>query len=80
MVHVGNNRILLGEVVGLWIQDEFVDAEKFYVWTDKAKIIGRGGGGFEGGYFRLSDPFGMKRQDFEEWQKEHGNEKGDGGL
>ncbi|RYX81344.1 flavin reductase family protein [bacterium] len=70
-VNVGNNRIILGVVVGLWIRDEFVDAEKFYVWTDKTEIIGRGGGGFEGGYFRLSDPFGMRRQSFAEWQKDH---------
>ncbi|BCM93720.1 hypothetical protein IAD21_05611 [Abditibacteriota bacterium] len=76
-VHIGNNRILLGEVVGLWIRDEFVDPQKFYVWTDKTKIIGRGGGGFEGGYFRLSDPFGMRRQSFEEWQKDHPGAKAD---
>ena len=70
-VEIGRNRILLGEVVGLWLRDEFVDAEKFYVWTNEMKIIGRGGGGVEGTYFRLSDPFGMKRLTFEDWQQEH---------
>lgn len=68
---IGQNRIILGEVVGLWLRDEFVDAQKFYVWTNDMKIIGRGGGGTEGGYFRTSDPFGMKRQNFQEWQQEH---------
>ena len=73
-VEIGRNRILLGEVVGLWIRDEFVDAQKFYVATNDMKIIGRGGGGSAGGYFRLSDPFGMKRQNFEEWQAQHGGD------
>ncbi len=73
-VEIGRNRILLGEVVGVWLRDEFVDADKFYVATNDMKIIGRGGGGAEGGYFRLGDSFGMKRQTFEEWQREHPTE------
>jgi len=66
-LRIGRNRIILGEVVGLWIRDEFVDAEKFYVATKEMNIIGRGGGA--GGYFHLSDPFEMARQTFEQWQR-----------
>ncbi len=73
-VQIGCNRIILGEVVGLWIRDEFVDAQNFYVATNDMKLIGRGGGGVEGGYFRLGDSFGMKRQNFEQWQAQHGSE------
>lgn len=64
--HIGRNRIVFGEVVGLWLRDEFVDAQKFHVETNEMKIIGRGGGA--GGYFHLSGPFEMARRDFEEWQ------------
>ena len=67
-LRIGRNRIILGEVVGLWIQDEFVQPEKFYVDTKGMNIIGRGGGGAAGGYFRLHDTFNIQRQTFEEWQ------------
>lgn len=70
-IQIGRNRIVLGEVVGLWIRDEFVDPAKFYVWTNDMKIMGRGGGGNEGVYFRTSDTFGLQRQSFEEWQEQH---------
>ncbi len=71
-LHIGRNRIIVGEVVGLWVRDEFVDSQKFYVQTNEMHIIGRGGGGNEGGYFRTSDSFGLKRQSFDEWQEENG--------
>jgi len=77
-VNIGRNRIILGEVVGLWLRDEFVDAQKFYVETNAMQIIGRGGGGNEGGYFRTSDAFGMKRQSFEEWKEGHPGEGNQG--
>jgi len=77
-IQIGHNRIVLGEVVGLWIRDEFVDPSKFYVWTNDMKIVGRGGGGNEGGYFRTSDAFGMQRQSFEEWQGKHGEDSNQG--
>jgi flavin reductase (DIM6/NTAB) family NADH-FMN oxidoreductase RutF len=70
-VHIGRNRIILGEVVGLRVRDEFVDAQKFHVQTGEMNIVGRGGGGNEGGYFRTSDTFGLKRQSFDEWQRQN---------
>ena len=70
-LQIGRNRIVVGEVVGLWIRDEYVEAEKFHVATKEMGIIGRGGGGNEGGYFRLHDTFNIPRQTFAEWQAEH---------
>ncbi len=71
-LQIGRNRIVLGEVVGLWVRDEFVNPEKFHVATKEMRVIGRGGGGNEGGYFRLHDTFTLPRQTFGEWQAEHG--------
>lgn len=56
---VGNNRIVLGEVVYVHLHDDLWEAEKKYVRTEDAHFIGRMHGG--GWYVRTSDRFLMDR-------------------
>lgn len=56
---VGNNRVVLGEVIYVHLRDELWDAENRYVRTEEARIIGRMHGG--GWYLRTSDRFSMDR-------------------
>ncbi|MBC8134579.1 MAG: flavin reductase family protein [Fibrella sp.] len=59
IARVGNNRIVLGEVVYVHLSDALWDAEKKYVRTEDARLIGRMHGG--GWYVRTSDRFSMDR-------------------
>lgn len=52
-----NSRVIIGEALNLWIKDELVDAERFYVNMDAMQLIGRGGAKR---YFRTRDVFGIK--------------------
>ena len=66
IVSVGENRIVLGEVVFLHIREEFVDTERLRVRTEGLNLIGRMHGG--GWYARTSDLFDMPRISYAEWQ------------
>ncbi|TMJ57206.1 MAG: flavin reductase family protein, partial [Alphaproteobacteria bacterium] len=48
------------------IRDDLVDPEKFYVQTDKMRLIGRMHG--RGWYARTSDLFLMDRISFADWK------------
>jgi len=63
---IGNNRVTLGQVVAVWIRDDLVDADRFYVHTSQLHPIGRMGGA--GGYAYTRDGFELPRMDFKEWQ------------
>lgn len=54
---IGNTRIVIGEALHLWIKDELVDLERFYVNMDSMCPVGRGGGGR---YIRTGDFFEIK--------------------
>lgn len=69
IVSVGDNKIVLGEVVFLHIRDEFVDTEKLRVRSDALQLIGRMHGG--GWYARTSDLFDMPRVSYAQWQAQH---------
>jgi len=69
IVTLGDNNIVLGEVVFLHIRDEFVDTEKRRVHTDSLHLIGRMHGG--GWYARTSDLFDMPRIPYAQWHQEH---------
>ena len=58
-VQIGNNRILLGEVVRIHLRDDLFDPELFRVHTHKLGLIGRMHGG--GWYARTTDLFDMPR-------------------
>jgi flavin reductase (DIM6/NTAB) family NADH-FMN oxidoreductase RutF len=63
---IGNNQVIMGELLAVHIRDEFIDAETLRVHTEKMEIIGRlqGGGG---GYTRTQDRFDLKRLTYDEW-------------
>ena len=66
-LQIGENRVVLAEVVALYIADELVDAEKRYVDSGGLDLIGRMGGA--GGYCDTSGTFELARLSFEEWQR-----------
>ena len=68
-LQIGRNRIVIGEVLGLWIRDNLVDADKFYVDTDGLDLIGRMGGA--GGYAATDQSFEIARLSYQQWRDDH---------
>ncbi len=66
VVEMGENRIVLGEVVLLHVQDEFVDADSKRIYAEALGLIGRMHGG--GWYARTTDLFEMPRIPYSVWQ------------
>jgi len=60
----------IGRVIHIHIRDDLVDLARFYVHTEKMKLIGRMHG--RGWYARTSDLFSMDRMSLEEWRKSKG--------
>jgi flavin reductase (DIM6/NTAB) family NADH-FMN oxidoreductase RutF len=56
----------VGRVIHIHIRDDLVDPERFYVATEKMRLIGRMHG--RGWYARTSDLFLMDRMTFAEWK------------
>ena len=69
-LNIGRNRIIIGEVLGIWIVDDCVDADKFYVDSAGLHLIGRMGGA--GGYTETGQAFEMTRFSYEEWREQAG--------
>ena len=69
LVPIGDNRIVLAEVVFLHLRDEFLDQESLRVHTEALGLIGRMHGG--GWYARTTDLFDLPRIPYEEWQEEN---------
>lgn len=67
-LHIGENRVIIGEVVALYIADQFIDSERLYVDSPALDLIGRMGGG--GGYTDTSGVFELARLSFAEWQQQ----------
>jgi flavin reductase (DIM6/NTAB) family NADH-FMN oxidoreductase RutF len=65
---IGNNQVVMGELLVAHIRDEFIDAESLRVHTEEMHMIGRLQGGEAGGYAHTRDPFHMKRLTYAEWQ------------
>ena len=65
VVDVGDNKIVLGQVVFLHIADEFVDPEKMHVRAEALGLIGRMHGG--GWYLRTTDLFELPRPSYADW-------------
>ncbi len=66
-LQIGENRVIIGEVGALYIEDSCVDAQKNYVESAKLDLIGRMGGA--GGYTDTSGLFELARLSFEEWER-----------
>jgi flavin reductase (DIM6/NTAB) family NADH-FMN oxidoreductase RutF len=58
----------VGRVIHIHIRDDLVDPERYYVATDKMRLVGRMHG--RGWYARTSDLFLMERMSLAEW-KDH---------
>jgi flavin reductase (DIM6/NTAB) family NADH-FMN oxidoreductase RutF len=56
----------VGRVIHIHIRDDLVDPERFYVQTDKLRLVGRMHG--RGWYARTSDLFLMERISYAEWK------------
>ena len=69
---IGNNQVVMGELLVVHIGDEFIEAESLRVLTEKMHVIGRLQGGEAGGYSRTREPFHMKRLSYAEWQAREG--------
>jgi flavin reductase (DIM6/NTAB) family NADH-FMN oxidoreductase RutF len=60
----------VGRVVHIHIRDDLVDPERYYVHTDRMRLIGRMHG--RGWYARTGDLFDMPRMTLAEWQARRG--------
>jgi flavin reductase (DIM6/NTAB) family NADH-FMN oxidoreductase RutF len=69
---VGDNQIVMGELLVAHIRDEFIDATSLRVHTEQMHVLGRLQGGKGGGYCRTTDPLHMERMTYEEWKKREG--------
>jgi len=65
VVEVGDNKIVLGQVVFLHIDDEFVGSEKLHVKAEALDLIGRMHGG--GWYVKTTDLFELPRPNYADW-------------
>lgn len=75
-LEIGNNHILIGEVLGLIIRDDLLDPQRLYVDTSSLHLIGRMGGG--GGYTRTRDSFEIPRLSYQQWLEQAGSKGGQG--
>jgi flavin reductase (DIM6/NTAB) family NADH-FMN oxidoreductase RutF len=69
-MEIGRSRIILGKIVGMYIEDKFVDPAGPYVLAEDLHAVGRMNG--QGAYVRTRDAFlTVPRIPYEEWKKEH---------
>ena len=67
-MEIGRSRIILGRVVGVFIEDRFVDPDGPYVRAEELHAVGRMNG--LGNYVRTRDAFmTIPRISYEEWEK-----------
>lgn len=64
-LEIGRNRLVIGQVLGLWCDDSFVDEKKFHVDTVALDLIGRMGGA--GGYTETAQSFEIPRLSYQGW-------------
>lgn len=65
-LNIGRNRVIIGEVLALHLDEAALDPEKLHVDTASLKLIGRMGGA--GGYTKAQDGFTIPRVSFAEWR------------
>ena len=66
---IGENQVVMGELLVAHVRDEFIDAKTLEVKTEELHMIGRLQGGEGGGYAKTRETFHMKRLSFEDWEK-----------
>jgi flavin reductase (DIM6/NTAB) family NADH-FMN oxidoreductase RutF len=66
-IEIGRSRIVLGRVVAMFVEDEFIDPKGPYIKAEELHAIGRMNG--LGSYVRTRDAFlNMPRIPYEEWK------------
>lgn len=69
-VEIGNTRIILGRVVSIFVEDQFVDPAGPYIRAESLHAVGRMNG--LGNYVRTRDAFlTIPRIPYAEWKKQH---------
>ena len=72
-IEIGRSRIILGRVVAMYVEDEFVDPAGPYIKAEELHAIGRMNG--LGSYVRTRDAFmNVPRIPYAEWKKTHASE------
>ena len=67
-MEIGNSRIILGKVVAMYVEDQFLDPEGPYILSEDLHAIGRMNG--LGGYVKTRDAwFKMPRIPYADWVK-----------
>ncbi|PQV64008.1 NADH-FMN oxidoreductase RutF, flavin reductase (DIM6/NTAB) family [Abditibacterium utsteinense] len=66
-LQIGENRVILGEVVALYIADDLVDSTKNHVHSAQLDLVARMGGA--GGYTDTSGTFELARLSLEQWKQ-----------
>ena len=67
-LEIGKSRIVLGQVVAMYVEDRFIDPKGPYVLSEQLHALGRMNG--QGSYVRTRDAFlQMPRISYEEWEK-----------
>jgi len=67
-IEIGRSRIVLGEVVAIYVDDGLVDPRGPYIKTEDLPLLGRMNG--QGNYVRTQDAYiNMRRMTYEEWRK-----------
>jgi len=68
ILEIGQNRLILGEILAMYVRDEFMkDSSRYYVDSTAMKLVGRMGG--SGGYCCTDQPFEIARLSYLEWQR-----------
>lgn len=65
-INIGANRIILGEVLAVFLRDELLDECAMRVRFEALNLIGRMGG--PGAYTRTRDTFELNRVSYADWQ------------
>lgn len=74
-IEIGRSRIVLGQVVAIYVEDRFVDPAGPYIRADELHAVGRMNG--LGAYARTRDAIlQLPRIPFSQWKKEHGDKAG----
>lgn len=68
-LQIGENRVILAQVVALFVADFYIDAEKNTINSNSLDTVARMGGA--GGYTDTSGCFDLPRLSFESWQQKH---------
>ncbi len=69
-MEIGRSRIILGQVVSVYVDDQFVDPAGPYIKADELHAIGRMNG--LGNYVKTRDGFiNIPRISFDDWEKNH---------